>query len=219
MKNLTRRDFLKTSAALTAASATFGLGLPVFADSTDAVDPEKIMMELNAWYHQKGINFVIDSVILPENVSMSEIKKDIQTLQTLQVSHKETASKNELAAVTRSGIMVSYSYTGNHELEMELGEGTAGCLYIDITVSGTVDLSNNNVVSARGSATERRGINLENCSIGSVNTSINSPSTGYVSYSCPCSGRFAWTGVISGTKYSGTASDTFSGSFPAYEYF
>lgn len=173
---------------------------------------------VNDWYQKNSVPFILNEIdTTSSNCSIENIDRDIEQLQSLNVEVSQSQSNK--VSFNPLAMLVNYNYVKYEELSVFLDEGTFGVINIDINVSGKVDLQNNNVVSAQGVAIERNGMNLEELNLGSVSVSVNTPSTGYVTYSCPCSARFAWVSPFSGVKYSGTASDTFTGSFAAYNYY
>lgn len=220
MIKLSRKSFLKT----------LGLGMSAIlledfptlsafaANENTTIDPHDLVSELNDWYLTQNVSMTLDEISASQSCTLTQLEKDLQVLQNLQVECK-TVTESKKLSVSPLAMLVNYSYAAAHQLSVFLDEGTFGYAYVGITISGKVDLSNNNVVSGSGQATEQNGVNLDSLTIGKVSVTTNSPSTGYVTYSCPCSARFAWTSPYSGVTYSGTASDTFTGSFAAYNYY
>jgi hypothetical protein len=222
MKKLSRKNFLQILGVGMSAIALQELpSLEAFADEgTDELNPDDFISEMNAWYQANNLSFRLESISADfEKCSLETISQDIQALQSLRESteqnceHQIQYDPSSSTNIQRLAMPVSFSYTTTDSLSVFLDEGTFGLVYIEITVTGIVERQYNSIWSSSGTATEKNGVNLDTLSIGSVTTSDNSPSTGSVSYSCPCSARFAWTSPYSGVKYSGTDSKTISGSF------
>lgn len=220
MIKLSRKSFLKTLGL--GMSAILLEDFPVLsafaANENTMIDPHDLVSELNDWYLTQNVPMTLDEISASQSCTLTQLEKDLQALQNLQVESKAVTESKRLS-ISPLAMLVNYSYAAAHQLSVFLDEGTFGYAYVGITISGKVDLSNNNVVSGSGQATEQNGVNLDSLTIGKVSVTTNSPSTGYVTYSCPCSARFAWTNPYSGVTYSGTASDTFAGSFAAYNYY
>ena len=219
MKEVSRRTFLKTlGVGITVATLQQLPMTTAFADSS--VNKEKIVAEINNVYRAKGMTFRINEISFDAgNCSLENLSKDIAALKKIQVEtrnvsvdKKQNDSTPEIDTL-RAPMPVSFSKTVTDSLYVFFDEGTFCEVYIDVTISGTIDLQYNDIWSSSGTAVEKNGVNVDYLNIGSVSTQNDSPSKGYVSYSCPCSARFAWTSPYSGVKYSGTDQKTIQGSF------
>lgn len=215
MKNMSRKNFLKVlGMGMTVAALQQLPVVTAFADNT--VNEAKIISEINNVYQAKGITFRLDEITFnPDKCVLENLDKDIAALKKLQVVTRtvNVPRSDSTTDALRAPMPVSFSKTVTDSLYVFLDEGTFGEVYIDVTISGTIDRQYNDIWGSSGTAVERNGVNVDYLNIGNVSTQDDSPSKGYVSYSCPCSARFAWTSPYSGVKYSGTDQKTISGSF------
>lgn len=216
MNNISRKAFLKTS--ILGISALVLNSFPTVAafasNETLQTNPQTMIASLNGLYRAKGLSFKIDNISIDsEKCSLENLNKDFEILKTIHTTTNSYDSNHSVASIQRIPMPVDFSCSTTECLSIMFNEGAFGQVYIEISVSGTIDRQYDNIISSSGTATERNGVNVDSVSIGSVTTDNDSPTKGSVSYSCPCSARFAWTSPYSGVKYSGTDSQTFSGSF------
>ena len=154
MIKLSRKSFLKTLGL--GMSAILLEDFPVLsafaANENTMIDPHDLVSELNDWYLTQNVPMTLDEISASQSCTLTQLEKDLQALQNLQVESKAVTESKRLS-ISPLAMLVNYSYAAAHQLSVFLDEGTFGYAYVGISISGQVDLSNNNVVSGSGQAT------------------------------------------------------------------
>ena len=217
MKVLSRRSFCKYTALGTSIALLKTPNIVAFADDgLIELEPESFMAEINSWYHSNGLSVSLDSIEGEcYRLTIDEFEQVVNILQSFyiakSVEHSSSFSIDSENNVSPCEIMpINFTRTNSHTLNCYFEGLVPGSLHVNVSISATIDAARDNIISSSGTAYETSSMNLDSVSFGTVSTSNNSPSSGSISYSVPCTAKFKWT--VNSLTFSNTMNETFTGS-------